>query len=179
MVDIFRALDPPTAVDVARRIEDYNVYWLEEPVRWHDQPLGLAIVARSTRIPVAGGEGESSLYGSRAILEKGGVTYLQTDVLGAGGYTNWLKIAGLAQAFHAKIAPHGASFPEINSHLVAAKPHGVIVPATTPNQPPEIWAHIYQDFQIVGGRVQLTNKPGLGLEFDEAFLKRYQVGHIA
>lgn len=54
-------------------------------------------------------------------------------------------------------------------------PHGVIVPATTPNQPPEVWAHLYQDFRIVEGRIQLTERPGLGLDFDEAFLKRYRI----
>ncbi|HEV8636497.1 MAG TPA: mandelate racemase/muconate lactonizing enzyme family protein [Chloroflexota bacterium] len=175
MVDVFRALDVPTAIEVARRIEEYDLFWLEEPVLWHDQPLGLAAVARATRIPIAGGEGESSIYGCRAILERGGVAYLQADVLGAGGYTSWRKIAGLAEAFHARIAPHGAGFPEINAHLVAAFPHGATVPATTPNQPPEVWAHLYQDFRIRDGRVQLTERPGLGLDFDEGFLARYRV----
>jgi L-alanine-DL-glutamate epimerase-like enolase superfamily enzyme len=176
MVDIFRALDPLTAAEVARRIERYDVFWLEEPVRWDDQPLGLALVAARTRIPIAGGEGESTIHGCRALLERGGLTYLQTDVLGAGGYTSWRKIAGLAEAFHVKLAPHGASFPEINAQLVAAFPHGAIVPATTPNQPPEVWAHLYQDFRISAGQIRLTTRPGLGLEFDEAYLKRYRVG---
>jgi L-alanine-DL-glutamate epimerase-like enolase superfamily enzyme len=178
MVDIFRALDPPTAVAVARRLEEYGPFWLEEPVRWHDQPLELALVARGTRIPVAGGEGESTLYGCRAILERGGVAFLQTNVVGAGGYTNWLKIAGLAAAYHVKIAPHGATWPEINAHLVAAQPHGVIVPATTPGLPPEVWARLYTDFAIRDGRVQLTDRPGLGLTFDEDFLRRYRVATV-
>jgi L-alanine-DL-glutamate epimerase-like enolase superfamily enzyme len=176
MVDIFRALDPLTAAEVARRLEEYDVFWLEEPVRWDDQPLGLALVAARTRIPLAGGEGESTIHGCRAILERGGLTYLQTDILGAGGYTSWRKIAGLAEAFHVQLAPHGASFPEVNAHLVAAFRHGEIVPATTPNQPPEVWAHLYQDFRITAGQIHLTTRPGLGLEFDETYLRRYQVG---
>lgn len=175
MVDIFRALDPRTAITVARRLEECDVFWLEEPVQWDDQPLGLALVAQGTRIPIAGGEGESSLFGCRAILERGGLAYLQADILGAGGYTNWRKIAGLAAAFHARIAPHGASYPELNAHLVAAFPHGEIVPATTPDQPPGVWAHLYQEFAIGDGRVQLSRKPGLGLDFDEAFLARYRI----
>lgn len=178
MVDAFAYLDPATAIDVARRIEAYDIFWLEEPVLRDDEPLGLALVARSTRIPIAGAEGVGSLYGVRTILEHGGLTYLQTDIIGGGGYTGWRKIAGLAEAYHVKIAPHGASFPDLNAHLVAALPHGVIVPATTPNQPPEVWAHLYQDFRIVEGRVQLTGKPGLGLKFDEAYLARYQVGVV-
>jgi L-alanine-DL-glutamate epimerase-like enolase superfamily enzyme len=176
MVDLFRWLDVPTAIEVARRIEEYDVFWLEEPVLWHDQPLGLAQVARATRVPIAGGEGESSIHGCRALVEQGGLTYLQADVLGAGGYTSWRKIAGLAEAFHVRIAPHGASFPELNAHLVAAFRHGVSVPATTPDQPPAVWADLYTDFRIRDGRVQLSDRPGLGLELDEAFLARYRVG---
>jgi L-alanine-DL-glutamate epimerase-like enolase superfamily enzyme len=179
MVDVFRALDPPTAIAVARRLEEYAPFWLEEPVRADDQPLGLAMVARGTRIPVAGGEGEHSLFGCRAILERGGVAYLQANVLGAGGYTNWLRIAGLAAAYHVGIAPHGAAWPELTAHLVAAQPHGVIVPATTPGLPPEVWARLYEDFAIRDGRIQLSDRPGLGLTFDEAYLRRHRVATVA
>lgn len=179
MVDIFRALDPLTAIDVARRIEEYDIFWLEEPVRWHDQPLGLALVAQQTRIPIGGGEGESSFFGCREILEHGGITYLQTDTIGGGGFTNMRKIAALADAYHAKLAPHGATFPELSAHLVAALPNGVTVPATTPHFPPAVWADLYEDFRIEGGRVQLTDRPGLGLTFNTAFLERYKVGFVA
>ena len=106
------------------------------------------------------------------------MTYLQTNVLGGGGYTNLRKIAGLAQAYHVKLAPHGASHPELNAHLVAALPHGVTVPATTPHQPPAVWADLYEDFRIADGRVKLTDRPGLGLTFNREFLSRYRVGTL-
>lgn len=179
MVDIFRALDPQTAIAVARRLEEYDIFWLEEPVRWHDQPLGLALVAQQTRIPIAGGEGEHSLFGARSILERGGVRYLQTDLLAGGGFTNLRKIGALAEAFHVALAPHGASFPELAAHLVAALPNGAIIPATTPDQPPAVWGDLYQDFRIADGRAQLTTRPGLGLEFAETFLARYRVGALS
>lgn len=175
IVDIFRALDPRTAIDVARRIEEYDIYWLEEPVRWHDQPLGLAIVAQQTSIPIGGGEGESSIYACRTILEHGGVAVLQTDTISGGGFTNVRKIANLAAAYHAKFAPHGATFPELAAHLVAAVPNGENVPATTPQFPPAVWADLYEDFGITNGRVQLTTRPGLGLTFNQSFLDRYRV----
>jgi L-alanine-DL-glutamate epimerase-like enolase superfamily enzyme len=179
MVDIFRALDPREAVAVARRIEEYDIYWLEEPVRWHDQPLGLALVARGTRLPVAGGEGESTLYGCRAILAQGGVAFFQADILGGGGYTNLRKMAALAEAHHVQLAPHGASFPELIAALVAALPNGAYVPATTPHQPPAVWADLYEDFHIDAGIIQLTGRPGLGLAFNRDFLARYQVGVLS
>ncbi|MGH2371492.1 MAG: mandelate racemase/muconate lactonizing enzyme family protein [Chloroflexota bacterium] len=174
-VDLFGWIDVRTAIDIAQRIERYDIFFLEEPVLRHDQSLGLAVVARHTRIPLAGAEGASSLFEVRSILEGGGLTYLQTDVVGAGGYTPWRKIAALAEAHHVLLAPHGATLPDVNAPLVAAYRHGAIIPATTPNQPPEIWAHLYQDFRIERGRVQLTSRPGLGLEFDEDFLRRHAV----
>jgi len=69
-------------------------------------------------------------------------------------------------------------FPNLRALLVAAYPHGALVPATTPGQPPEVWAHLYRDFRIADGRIQLTQKPGLGLELDEDFLARYQTAVI-
>lgn len=175
MVDVFRALDPRTAIDVARRIKPLDIYWLEEPVHWHDQPLGLALVSRQTSIPVAGGETERTLFGARAILERGGVAVLQPDILNAGGYTNLRKIAALAEAHHVRFAPHGANFPELAAPLVAGVANGDSVPATTPGLPPEVWSRLYEDFEIAGGRIQMTDEPGLGLTFDRSFLDRYAV----
>jgi L-alanine-DL-glutamate epimerase-like enolase superfamily enzyme len=176
MVHLFGWIDVRTAIEVCRRIERYDLFWVEEPVLRDDEPLGLALVARHTRIPVAGAEGQRTIHGVRAILEAGGLTYLQTDIVGGGGFTGFRKMAALAEAYHVRLAPHGASLPDLHAHLAAALPHTEIIPATTPNQPPELYAHLWQDFGVREGRVQLSSRPGLGLEFDEAYLRRYRVG---
>ena len=175
MVDVFRALDPETAAAVARRMEDFDIYWLEEPVRWHDQPLGLARVAAGTMIPVAGGETEPTIFGARMILERGGVSVLQPDILNGGGFTNLRKSAALAEAHHVRFAPHGANFPELSAHIVAGAANGDSVPATTPGLPPDVWSRLYEDFEIVDGRIRMSDRPGLGLTFDRAFLEKYRV----
>jgi D-galactarolactone cycloisomerase len=179
MVDVFRAHEPRVAVELARKLEGFEVHWLEEPVRWHDQPLGLALVARSTTIAIAGGECESTPYGCRELLVEGGVAILQPDILRGGGYTQLRKIAALAQAFHVRFAPHGAGFPELCAPIVAAMPNGDMVPATTPHYPPAVWSDLYEDFQIESGRIQLSTKPGLGLTFNQSFLAKFQTGAVA
>jgi D-arabinonate dehydratase len=179
MIDLFGWLDVRTAIDVCRQIERYDLFWVEEPELRDDEPLGLAVVTQHTRIPVAGAEGQRTIYGVRAILEKGGLTYLQTDIVGGGGFTNYRKIAALAEAYHVRLAPHGASLPDLHAHLAAALPHTEIIPATTPNQPPEIYAHLWQDFRVAQGHVELSNRPGLGLEFDEAYLRRHRIATSA
>ena len=179
MIDLFGWLDVRTSIDICRRIEQHDLFWVEEPALRHDGPLGLAVVAQHTRIPVAGAEGQQSIYGVREILEKGGLTYLQTDIVTGGGFTNFRKMAALAEAYHVKLAPHGASRADLHVHLAAALPHTAIIdgraPASTALRQPEIYNHVWQDFQVERGRVQLTTRPGLGLEFDETFLRRYRV----
>ncbi len=175
MVDIFRALDPWTAVKVAREIEDLDIYWLEEPARWNDNPRGLEIVAQHTTVPVAGGESESSIFGARAIMERAGIAFIQTDTIGVGGFTPLRKVGSIAESFHVKLAPHGATFPELSAQIVAALPNGDLIPATTPHFPPAVWADVYEEFTISNGLVQLTNRPGLGLSFDSAYLRRHMV----
>jgi D-galactarolactone cycloisomerase len=175
MIDLFGWIDVRTAVDLCRRIEGYDLFWVEEPVLRDDEPLGLAVVARNTRIPVAGAEGQRTLYGVRAILEAGGLSYLQTDIVGGGGFTSFRKMAALAEAYHVRLAPHGASLPDLHAHLAAALPHTEIIPATTPGQPPELYTRLWQDFRLEGGRVRLSDRPGLGLEFDERYLRRHRV----
>ena len=174
MVDVHKAWHPRLAVHTARRLEEYDLTWLEEPVSWDDEVGGMAYLSAETRIDIAAGESESSLYRCRDLLQRGGVKVLQTDILGSGGYTAWLKMAGLAEAYHARISPHGASFPELSAPLLAAVPNGMMVSAFPKGQVPEIWSQLYQEpIEIRDGIIKLSDRPGLGLEFDDDFLTRY------
>jgi len=175
MVDVHKAWQPRLAVQVARNLEEYDVAWLEEPVAWDDEVGGMGYLSANTRIPVAAGESEINIYRCRDLLQRGGIKVLQTDILSSGGYTAWLKMAGLAQAYHAQISPHGASYPELTAPLLAAVPNGMIVSAFPKGQVPEIWSQLYQEpIEIREGTIHLGERPGLGLEFDEEFLARYK-----
>ena len=174
MVDVHKRWGPRLAVETARRMEEFNVTWLEEPVTWDDEVGGMQYLSAGTRIAVAAGESEYNLYRCRDLLQKGGIKVLQTDILTAGGYTAWLKMAGLADAYHALISPHGASFPELAAPLIAAVPNGMIVSAFPKGQVPEIWSRLYrQPIEIRDGVIELNDRPGLGLEFDDDFLTRF------
>ena len=174
MVDVHKRWRPRLAVQTARRMEEYDVTWLEEPVAWDDEVGGMQYLSAGTRIAVAAGESEYNLYRCRDLLQRGRIKVLQTDILTAGGYTAWLKMAGLADAYHALISPHGASFPELAAPLVAAVPNGMIVSAFPRGQVPEIWSRLYRKpIEIRDGVIEFSDRPGLGLEFDEGFLTRY------
>lgn len=176
MVDVHKAWQPHEAVKIARNLEEYDVYWLEEPIVWDDMVWGMGYLAANTRITVAAGESEVNIYRCRDLLQRGGIKVLQTDILSSGGYTAWLKMAALAEAFHATISPHGASYPELAAPLLAALPNGLIVSAFPAGQVPEIWSRLYQEpIKLVNGTIHLGEGPGLGVAFDQEFLSRYKI----
>jgi L-alanine-DL-glutamate epimerase-like enolase superfamily enzyme len=90
------------------------------------------------------------------------------DTLRAGGFTQWLKIAGMAEAFNLPIVSH--LMPEINLHMVAAAPNGLTVEYMP-------WTReLYQETPAIErGELVVPTTPGLGLAFDQAALKKYQV----
>jgi L-alanine-DL-glutamate epimerase-like enolase superfamily enzyme len=87
-------------------------------------------------------------------------------VLRAGGITTWMKIAGMAQAFNLPVVSH--LLPEVHVHLIAAIPNGLTVEYMP-------WStKLFEETPMLDkGQLVVPAKPGLGLAFDEAALKRY------
>jgi L-alanine-DL-glutamate epimerase-like enolase superfamily enzyme len=167
MCDINQRWDVRQAISIGRRVEEYNLFWLEDVVAAEDYP-GLASVTAALATPIAAGEYVYGAVPFRHMLEARSVDIVMIDVLRAGGITQWLKIAGMAEAFNLPVVNH--LYPEISVHLVAAVPNGLTVEYMP-------WsARIYQEVPVpVKGELAVPQKPGLGLEFDEAALRRYSV----
>lgn len=175
-VDVHKMWSPWTAIEVARQMERYDVHWLEEAVHWDDQAEGYALLAAGTRLMVTAGESERTIYGCRELLARGGVKVIQADTIGIGGYTPLRKVAALTQAYHAKIAPHGASYPEITSQAVAGVPNGYFVSTFAPTESFQIWSRLYREPPMLkNGWITLPQRPGLGLELDEDFIRAHRV----
>lgn len=112
------------AIAMAKRFEEYNVGWLEEPVMADDID-GLAAISRATPIPIASGELEFSTYGFKELISRGGADIVQPDVGRVGGVTEWLKVAHMAHAFNLPVAPH--AYQVIHLHLACATPNLKVV----------------------------------------------------
>jgi L-alanine-DL-glutamate epimerase-like enolase superfamily enzyme len=164
MCDINQRWDVRQAISIGRRIEDVGLFWLEDAVA-HDDPHGMAEVARALATPLAAGE---YVYGSvpfRHMLEARAVDVVMIDVLRAGGITGWLKIAGMAQAFNLPVVSH--LLPEVHVHLIAAIPNGLTVEYMPWSCP------LFREVPVqVDGVITVPTKPGLGLEFDSAVQQR-------
>ena len=90
------------------------------------------------------------------------------DLVRVGGITQWMKVAGMAEAFNLPVVSH--LVPEIHVHLVAAIPNGLTVEYMP-------WSvRFYEESpKIEDGQIVVPDKPGFGLAFDKDAIKRYQV----
>src|SRR5882672_7861408 len=167
MCDINQLWSVNQAIEVGRRIEPYHLYWLEDPTS-HDDFPGLARIADALTTPIAAGEYHYGIVPFRHMLEARSIDIVMIDLLRAGGITQWMKIAGMAEAFNLPVVSH--LIPEIHLHLVAAIPNGLTVEYMP-------WTlRLYEEAPAMeGGRLVVPKKPGLGLTFDQAAIKKYQV----
>jgi L-rhamnonate dehydratase len=168
-------------LDYAKRIlpllEPFHLRWLEEPVI-PDDVQGYAQLKSHSRIPIAGGEHEFTLYGFRDLLEARAVDYIQFDTNRAGGIIQARKIAALAEAYSVPVIPHARQMH--NYHVVMASlnsPMAEYFPRVDVEVGNELFWYIFRgEPSAEGGSIDLDdNVPGLGLTIDEAGLERFEV----
>jgi L-alanine-DL-glutamate epimerase-like enolase superfamily enzyme len=167
MCDINQRWRPEQAIDIGRRVEDAGVglFWLED-VTAHDDYAGLARVNAALATPICGGELVYGIVPFRHMIEARSVDYVMIDLIRVGGITQWMKVAGMAEAFNLPVVSH--VIPEIHAHLVAAVPNGLTV---------EYMGWMLRLFEgtaaVENSELILSDRPGLGLTFDEATIKRF------
>jgi D-arabinonate dehydratase len=161
------------AIQFAKRIEELDPFWFEEPVAADDYE-GMRKLAESTSIPIATGENEYTRYGFRDLIAARAVPILNPDALIMGGVTEFMKVVALAQAYDLDIAPHGAQ--EVHIHLVAAIANGLIL-EYYPQQFDPMWGRIYKHTLQLNddGTVSPPDAPGLGVVPDREALAPYRV----
>jgi len=166
----------PTSADAiraGRAFEAYGVRWLEEPL----DPDGLkasAEVAAALDLPVAAGEMESTRWAFRALIDTRAADILQPDVTVVGGVSEWTKVAALAGASHLPVAPH--YFPEVHAHLAAAYPNTVYVEYFYPDADIISFDELLEEpLKPRDGRLRVSERPGVGLELNDAAVARYRV----
>lgn len=160
------------AIRLARRIEEYDPLWFEEPVP-PDNVEDMAQVARSVRIPVATGERLTTKAEFASVLRHSAASILQPALGRAGGILEAKKIAGMAEAHNAQMAPHLYAGPvewAANIQLAATVPNLLIVESI------QIGSGFHAE--LVGGTIGWEDGyivppsgPGLGIEFNEALAR--------
>jgi mandelate racemase len=167
MVDYNQALDREQALERGRALDDENVHWLEEPIR-HDDYAGSASLAGALRVPIQIGENFSLPAAMELALEAGAADLVMPDLERIGGVTGWRQAAALAASRNIAMSSH--LFPEVSAHLLAATPtcdYLEYVDWATPV--------LHEPLRIVKGRAIVPDRPGNGLEWDQAAVARYRI----
>ncbi len=157
------------AIRLAKRLEPSDPLWLEEPVP-PDAPEEMAKVARGTSIPIATGERLATKYDFARLLQAGAAAILQLNLGRVGGLLEAKKIAGMAEVYHAQIAPHLYCGPVVgaaNIQLATCTPNFLVLEGI------ETWGGFHGEIlkvpiQWQDGYVIPSSAPGLGVELNEA-----------
>uniref|UniRef100_UPI003562B22B enolase C-terminal domain-like protein n=1 Tax=Paracoccus seriniphilus TaxID=184748 RepID=UPI003562B22B len=171
-------------------LEELDVYWFEEPVAPEDLD-GYRELRAGLRVNISGGEAEFNRWGWRQILENRGLDIAQPEVCAVGGISEYLRILALCHAHFTPVINHvwgSAVAVATNLHLLAAMPAlpGGLFPwepmlefDTTDNKfrddllcdPLDIQGQVKRG----NGLVAVPTGPGLGIEPDTDFMKRFEI----
>jgi L-alanine-DL-glutamate epimerase-like enolase superfamily enzyme len=159
-------------------LDEYGVGWLEEPFPAHDH-RAYATAATFATVPLAAGENHYTRFEFHRLIEDGVIGVLQPDLSKAGGVTEVLRIAAMASAWKLSLNPH-TSMTGINMaasiHLLAAIDNPGYYEADVSKE------NLFRDKMgsppcKIGkdGCVRPLEAPGIGVEVDEAFVKKHPV----
>jgi galactonate dehydratase len=178
MVDNHGRMSPGYAIEMMHAIAPYNLLFFEEPVPPDDvkatTKIGEAKAARDGMPPLATGERLFSKWEYRALLESQAVDVVQPDICHAGGISELKKIAAMAETYYVKVAPHNPNGPvatAASAHLAAAIPNFLILEFAL-NQPHRDLAQSI-GMKVEKGWLELPDRPGLGIELNEAEIAKY------
>ncbi len=168
-----------------KKLEPYDLMFVEEPVLTENEDEFLEL-ARTSHIPIATGERNYTRWGFKRMLARGGVDIVQPDVSHCGGILETRKIAAMAEAYDVALAPHCPLGPIALAACLQ-------VDFTSPNafiQEQSLNIHYNKGFDLLkylkdpdvfiyqNGHVELLQKPGLGIDIDEEYVRKMaEQGH--
>jgi galactonate dehydratase len=179
-IELHGRLDPNGAIQLARVLEQFRPYFLEEPVP-PDSLDALQRVAETTKLPLATGERLLTTFQFWPLLEKQLVSYLQPDIIHVGGITPLRKIAALADARYIRMAPHNPNGPVAAAallHFMAHVPNFGVYETAYDDY---LWSAKWRDEFITNshilhvdhGYIKAPDLPGLGIDLNEEAIKKY------
>ena len=176
-IDFHGRVGAPMARVLLRELEPFRPLFVEEPVL-PELAEYFPRLAASTSIPLATGERMYSRFEFKSVLAAGGISILQPDLSHAGGITECVKIAAMAEAHDVALAPHCPLGPvalaaclqvDFVSHNAMLQEQSIGIHY---NEGADLLDYVLnkEDFTCHDGDIVALPKPGLGVEIDEARL---------
>lgn len=161
---------------IGQTLADHRVFWYEEPFAPEDLD-SFAALRSTVRVPVAAGENEFGTQGFRELIERKAVDIVQADASRCGGITEVRRVADMAWKAGLKLAPHSWSDAiaiMANAQVVAANPHALTVEVDQTGNP-FVEELLAEPLKIQDGRLQLSRRPGLGIELNQSVVERLRM----
>jgi mannonate dehydratase len=173
--DVHHRLTPIEAARLGKELEPYHLFWLEDPIPAELQE-GFRVIRQHTTTPIAVGEVFNSIYDCQRLIQEQLIDYIRTAVVHAGGITHLRRIANLAELYHVRTGPHGAT--DLSPVCLAAALHfdlsvhnfGVQEYMPHTGETDAVFPHAYS---YENGSMHPGEAPGLGVDIDEALAVRY------
>ena len=176
MIDAGLAWDGRTAIRRAQAFSEFNIFWLEEPLR-PDDYLGYRKLSEAADVYIAAGEHESNRLSYLELMDRGRIDIVQVDLTRCG-MTEAMKIASLAHDRGLKVANHGFS-TYINVaaalHWLNAIPNTLIAEFVVQESTNLREMITRQKLRAKDGFLEIPQEPGLGIDLDEEQIARLRV----
>lgn len=188
MVDANHAYNFHTAKRMGRNLEEFNIYFFEEPVLPEDIN-GYKMLRETLNMAIAAGENEFTRYGFLELLKNNCLDIIQPNIGCAGGFTEIKKIEALASSYHVQLIPHCwgsgialAAALQLSASM-APVPHTAF-PRAPENEPMLEFDKNYNPlrddllrnkFILSDGFVIVPDGPGLGIEINTDIIEKYLV----
>jgi galactonate dehydratase len=175
-VDIHTRLDVPAARRVVQDLSAYQLLWIEEPVP-PENIDAMREVKQHSKNPICAGENLYLRHGLRELIERQAVDIIMPDLPKCGGLSEGRKSANLAELYYMAFAPHNVSSPigtMASAHVCASVPNFLVLEYHWLHR--SYWTTIIQEKTdiIKDGYIQMSDRPGIGVELDEAVAREYQ-----
>jgi mannonate dehydratase len=180
--DVHHRLTPIEAARLAKELEPYHLFWLEDPVTAELQE-GFRIIRRHSTTPLAVGEVFNSVWDAHLLITEQLIDYIRMTVVHGGGITHLKKVAALAEIYHVLTGSHGAT--DLSPIAIAAALHfgisvnnfGIQEYMRHTSETDEVFPHGYY---FKAGYLHPGEATGLGVDYDESLAKRfpYQAAYL-
>jgi L-alanine-DL-glutamate epimerase-like enolase superfamily enzyme len=160
MVDANQVFDRKEALRRGRVYQEMGCFWLEEPLPPQDME-GFALLAQALDIRIATGENLNTKYAFADLIARRGADVVQPDNRRAGGVTEWMEIAAIADGYGVEVASHGGGATNLN--MLLAMPNAIYMETSGP-------------VKMIDGEVPAPEEPGMSSAVSAEEIRKYKVG---
>src|SRR6201996_1642010 len=168
MVDANQKFLVPEAIQRGKVYQEMGVYWYEEPLVPYDH-AGYAQVAEELEIRVAGGENEYTKYAFADLIQRGCVDVVQPDARRAGGISEWMEVAAIADAQKIPVASHGGG--PVDLQMLLCMPNAIYMESGSFKGQ----GSTLEKLRMVDSAVLAPERPGMGSELRPEYLQKFKV----